>query len=244
MSARDAESGSSSYKGGSGRAGGLGNGGIGGGMGGGGNWGGGMGGGAGRNGGIGNRTGMMTGNMMYGGMAMGRPGGMAMNPGAWGMRPQAAVQQAPMGRPPGLLGNPTPASSIPDERILAVEDVLPPSPVPNVFNQNYLNSIVDFRNAMKNQYGWGNAVPGPGPMPANYGVDLHYGSGDWNTTSTPDPLANDLSRFGNPGARPTKIGSVSGGLGVPGYNASRNPSVNSNPSSSGRGWGGWNSGWN
>lgn len=110
MSARDAESGSSSYKGGSGRAGGLGNGGIGGGMGGGGNWGGGWGGGAGRMGGMGNRTGMMTGNMMYGGMAMGRPGGMAMNPGAWGQRPQAPVQQGPMGQPPGLLGNPTPTA--------------------------------------------------------------------------------------------------------------------------------------
>jgi hypothetical protein len=112
MSARDAESGSSTYKGGSGSAGGLGNGGIGGGMGGGGNHGGGMGGGAGRNGGIGNRTGLTTGNRMYGGMAFGRPGGRAMNPGAWGIRPSPRVMQGALNRParPGLLGNPTPAS--------------------------------------------------------------------------------------------------------------------------------------
>ena len=112
MSARDAESGSSSYKGGSGRAGGLGNGGIGGGMGGGGNYGGGMGGGAGRNGGIGNQTGLTTGNRMYGGMAYGRPGGMAQNPGAWGISmPRTGVNQRPLNRPavPGLLG-PTPAA--------------------------------------------------------------------------------------------------------------------------------------
>lgn len=221
MSARDAESGSSSYKGGSGRAGGLGNGGIGGGMGGGGNWGGGMGGGAGRNGGIGNRTGMMTGNMMYGGMAMGRPGGMAMNPGAWGQRPQAPVQQAPMNRPAhqGLLGNPTPASSIPDERILAVEDVPPQAPVPNVFNQNYLNSIVDFRNAMKNQYGWGNAMPGPGPM----------------TSPAPAPAPQPSS--------PKYQGQVPQDPSFPGntYSGWGSSVGVANPS---RGWGGWNSGWN
>ena len=112
MSARDSESGSSTYKGGSGRAGGLGNGGIGGGMGGGGNYGGGMGGGAGRMGGIGSRTGLTTGTQMYGGMAFGRPGGNAMNPGAWGIRPQPAISQGPLNRPtrPGLLGNPTPTA--------------------------------------------------------------------------------------------------------------------------------------
>jgi hypothetical protein len=115
MSARDAESGSSTYKGGSGRAGGLGNGGIGGGMGGGGNYGGGMGGGAGRNGGIGNRTGLTTGNRMVGGVAKGRPGGLAMNPGAWGVRPTAPVRSGPMGRPavPGLLGaTPAPVAGV------------------------------------------------------------------------------------------------------------------------------------
>lgn len=112
MSARDSESGSSTYKGGSGRAGGLGNGGTGGGMGGGGNYGGGMGGGAGRMGGIGSRTGLTTGTQMYGGMAFGRPGGNAMNPGAWGIRERSPITQGPLNRPtrPGLLGNPTPTA--------------------------------------------------------------------------------------------------------------------------------------
>ena len=112
MSARDSESGSSTYKGGSGRAGGLGNGGIGGGMGAGGNYGGGMGGGAGRMGGIGSRTGLTTGTQMYGGMAFGRPGGNAMNPGAWGIRERSPITQGPLNRPtrPGLLGNPTPTA--------------------------------------------------------------------------------------------------------------------------------------
>lgn len=103
MSARDAESGSSTYRGGSGRAGGLGNGGLGGGMGAG------MGGGgAARNGGYGNRTGLTTGNTMFGGMAFGRPGGFALNSSAWGVRPQPKVTQGPLN--PGLLGNPAPAS--------------------------------------------------------------------------------------------------------------------------------------
>ena len=118
MSARDAESGSSTYKGGSGRAGGLGNGGIGGGMGGGGNHGGGMGGGAGRNGGIGNQTGLTTGNRMIGGVAYGRPGGLARNPGAWGIAPTPPVTSRPLNRPavPGLL-NPAvpPPAAIPPE---------------------------------------------------------------------------------------------------------------------------------
>lgn len=107
MSARDAESGSSTYKGGSGRAGGLGNGGIGGGMGGGGNHGGGMGGGAGRNGGIGSRTGLTTGNRMIGGTAYGRPGGFAMNPGAWGIAPTPRIVQGPLSGVPRRPGVPT-----------------------------------------------------------------------------------------------------------------------------------------
>jgi hypothetical protein len=137
MSARDAESGSSTYKGGSGRAGGLGNGGIGGGMGGGGNFGGGMGGGGGRMGGIGNRTGLTTGNSMWGiagrnGVTFtGRPGGFAQQPGAFGFRPEAGVTRGPLKQPKGLLGNPTPASvagvnPVP-ENVMAVEDVPMPT---------------------------------------------------------------------------------------------------------------------
>lgn len=102
MSARDSESGSSTYKGGSGRAGGLGNGGIGGGMGGGGNYGGGMGGGAGRMGGIGARTGLTTGTTTYGNTAFGRPGGNAV---AYGMRDAASLNRAGMGPTVGSYGN-------------------------------------------------------------------------------------------------------------------------------------------
>lgn len=130
MSARDSESGSSTYKGGSGRAGGLGNGGIGGGMGGGGNYGGGMGGGAGRNGGIGNQTGLTTGNRMLGGVAKGRPGGLAANRGAWGLPDLPQVAQHPLARPaaprvPGLLDNPPAVAPAP-----VIEDV--PLPTPQV----------------------------------------------------------------------------------------------------------------
>lgn len=164
MSARDSESGSSTYKGGSGSAGGLGNGGIGGGMGGGGNYGGGGGGGAGRNAGIGSRTGLTTGTKMVGtpgrdGLsATGRPGGMARNPGAWGMRPQSSIARGTLGAPavPGLLAEPVPAAVMGEI----------PAYTPNIFNQDYLNSIVDFRKAMSNRYGWGAAMPGPGPMTA------------------------------------------------------------------------------
>lgn len=226
MSARDAESGSSSYKGGSGRAGGLGNGGIGGGMGGGGNYGGGMGGGAGRNGGIGSRTGLTTGNRMIGGVAYGRPGGPAMNPGAWGIAPTPAIAQGPLSgvarpRPASVAGvNPVP------ENIMAIEDVPMPA-VPNVFNQNYLGSLADFRNMMNNRYGWGNAKPGPGPMPA---------------APQPNPLANDATSFIKPGGAPLQIGGMQGGMGMPGY---VNPGVpgygggSYNPGNRGPGQGGW-----
>jgi hypothetical protein len=103
MSARDDFGSTAGRPGGyGGGAGGLGNGGVGGGMGGGY-----AGGGAGINGGINSRTGLTTGNRMLGGpqgvQAMGRPGGMAMNPQAWGRMPSPPVTQGPIGRPPGLL---------------------------------------------------------------------------------------------------------------------------------------------
>lgn len=202
MSARDAESGSSTYKGGSRSAGGLGNGGIGGGMGGGGNWGGGIGGGAGRNGGIGNRTGLTTGNRMYGGMAVGRPGGPAMNPGAWGVTPAAPITTGPLSgvRPRGVV----PAS------VPGINPV--PETVPNVFNQNYLNSISDFVQSMKNRYGWGvgnpNVTPGPGPVSQPESLPPYAGPGtDPRVLSVPSPYGsnvygmfngNHMSVYGNP----------------------------------------------
>ena len=102
MSARDAESGSSSYKGGSGAAGGLGNGGIGGGMGGGGNHGGGYGGGAGRNGGMASGTGLTTGNNWYGNTAFGQAGGFARG---YAMRDPASLRNAGMGPTMGSYSN-------------------------------------------------------------------------------------------------------------------------------------------
>jgi hypothetical protein len=116
------------------------------------------GGGAARNGGYGNRTGLTTGNTMFGGMAFGRPGGPARNPGAWGIRPRPAITQGP------LLGNPTPAS-VPGVNPVP-EDVPMPSMQPSVFNQDYLGSLSSFRNMMNNRYGWGAAQPGPGPVNA------------------------------------------------------------------------------
>lgn len=99
MSARDSESGSSNYKGGSaGRgAGGLGNGGVGGGMGGGG-----FGGGAGRNGGINSRTGLTGGNTTYGNTAFGRSGGRVS---AYGTRDARSLGQAGMGPTVGTFSN-------------------------------------------------------------------------------------------------------------------------------------------
>lgn len=97
MSARDAESGSSTYRGGSGNAGGLGNGGVGGGMGGGH-----RGGGAGYNGGIGSRTGITTGKDWYGNSAFGRAGG---NVAAYGTRDARSLARAGMGPTVGRFSN-------------------------------------------------------------------------------------------------------------------------------------------
>ena len=217
MSARDSESGSSSYKGGSGRAGGLGNGGIGGGMGGGGNYGGGMGGGAGRMGGIGSRTGLTTGNQMFGGIAFGRPGGNAMNPGAWGVVQRSPISQGSLNRPtrPGLLGNPIPASvpgvnPVP-ENVMAVEDVpMPPASVPNIFNQDYLGGIANFRNMINGRYGWNDqpVTQGPGPM-----------------LSQPRFLSDprDAANRGPYTGQRIDFGSVGGGQGMQSYSSGRDP---------------------
>ncbi len=95
MSARDSESGSSTYKGGSGSAGGLGNAGLGGGSGAGGQ-GGGSGGGMTRN------TGMSTGNKMYGNTAFGNPGRMATG---YATRDARSLGQAGMRPTSGTYGN-------------------------------------------------------------------------------------------------------------------------------------------
>ena len=127
-------------------AGGLANGGVGGGFGGGAYGGGGGGGsygaGGGINGGYNNRTGLTTGNKMYGGRADGRPGGMAQNPGAWGMRSGPSVTHGPLNRPthPAFLGNPVPASMPGVDPALSMPNYMPafmdPIQGPNFYN-NY-----------------------------------------------------------------------------------------------------------
>ena len=124
MSARDSESGSSTYKGGSGRAGGLGNGGIGGGMGGGF-----RGGGAGYNGGIGSRTGVTTGNTWKGTSAFGRPGGAAMG---YGMSPGAARQAAAQSIWSKLTGRAQPGAPTPTPVAAPPPQVTVPPPQPRV----------------------------------------------------------------------------------------------------------------
>lgn len=209
---------------------GVNNGGVAGGMGGG--FGGG---GAGRMGGIGSRTGLTTGNTMFGGMAFGRPGGFAMNPGAFGVRPQAGIAQGPLSgarpRPAAVAGvNPVP------ENIPALEDVPMPPATPNVFNQNYLGSLADFRTMMNNRYGWGAAQPGPGPMPAPAPTGV----------SPPNALDNDISTLmDHTNRNPRQLGGMAGGMGVPGY---ASPGTNGygggysggyNPGSRGPGQRGW-----
>lgn len=224
MSARDSESGSSTYKGGSGRAGGLGNGGIGGGMGGGGNYGGGMGGGAGRMGGIGSRTGLTTGTQMYGGMAFGRPGGNAMNPGAWGVVRQSPISQGPLNRPtrPGFLGTPTPVSvpgvnPVP-EYVPALEDV----PMPTFQDPMAMYTTLTPPPASWNP---STALPNANWFRTNSMLNAPNVTGrayDARLSPRPDPLANDMSRFNSPRGAPLNIGGIQGGMGSPGYN---NPGV-------------------
>lgn len=207
MSARDDFGSDAGRPGGRGGSnGGLANGGVGGGRGGGGG-----GGGAGRNGGYGSQTGLMTGNKMYGNSAFGRPGGRALNPGAWGIRPQPAVQQSSLNRPavPGAL-SPVP---VPASYPAVPSPVYPPAYNPNVFYQPYVNQLSNFVQHMNNQYGWGNAVPGPSPL---------------------DP--NDLSNFANPNGKPLNAVGMQGGLGALGYTTGRDPNHGSPFNGGGGGW--------
>ncbi len=242
MSARDSESGSSTYKGGSRSAGGLGNGGIGGGRGGGG-----MGGGAGRWGGIGARTGLTTGTKMVGtpgrdGLsATGRPGGMAQNPGAWGMRPQSSIARGTLGAPPaapavpGLLGEPVPAAAVP-----TIEDVpLPPAytvnpflkytPPPGQYSEIYRNKL----NDLIGKYGSPAAISGPGYTgPTGYWqknpTSFPQHARDWEKSQwaensiyggmAPPSNRSELSNRNWSGSR-QNIGGIGGGQGVTGFSS-------------------------
>lgn len=171
-------------------AGGLGNGGVGGGFGGGASGGrGGMGAGAGRNGGYDSRTGLTTGNRMYGGVAVGRPSGMAMNPGAWGIHPQPAVTSRPLNRPtvPGLLSPPIENVPVP-----------PAATIQNPFYQPSLNNVASFLARMKQQY----SVPNPswGPVTDVYG----------------QPIQKDLANIDWSGD-PKNIQAMQGGYGATAY---------------------------
>lgn len=236
MSARDAESGSSTYKGGSRSAGGIGNGGVGGGMGGGGNWG--VGGtnrgGAARNGGYAaGTTGLTTGTVMRGVAgpngftAVGRPGGMAMNPGAWGVRPQDVITRAPMNRPtvPGLLG---PAAPVPaGYPELVIEDVPMPPVAPNI-PRTYVPSPSTLHPApyppapsAYDPYRYLNQPrPTGGPYrPADMSNMPSYGS---SVGKAPGVDPHDLAARDWSGSR-VNIGAIGGGQGVPGYSSGGAP---------------------
>lgn len=224
MSARDSESGSSSYKGGSRSAGGLGNGGIGGGRGGGGNFGGGMGGGAGRNGGIGSRTGLTTGTKMVGtpgrdGLsATGRPGGMAQNPGAWGMRPQSSIARGTLGAPaapavPGLLAEPVPAAVTEEIPAYTPNPFYQGVPPPAQYSSIYKNRIAELLNAQRppiDPRDYSNIYGGAGRAPLNIGGAVGGGGIPGYSTSRGDPNYRAL------GSGQTSINGVMGGFGSQG----------------------------
>lgn len=249
MSARDSESGSSSYRGGSRSAGGLGNGGIGGGRGGGGNFGGGMGGGAGRIGGIGSRTGLTTGTKMVGtpgrdGLsATGRPGGKAQNPGAWGMRPQSSIARGTLGAPPaapavpGLLAEPVPTAAVP-----AIEDVpMPPSFINNPFVNKPATLPGYVRDVVKSYQNL-NAPAAPQPASPSWSSGMwqknptsypqyanSWDKSTWGYTHAPNtaPNTHELSSRKWSGPR-VDFNSIQGGYGVQSYNRTNAPGYRGN----------------
>jgi hypothetical protein len=123
---------------------GVNNGGVAGGMGGG--FGGG---GAGRMGGIGSRTGLTTGNTMFGGMAFGRPGGFAMNSSAFGVRPQAGIAQGPLS---GARPRPAAVSGV--NPAVEQEMALPTNP-PGFMNNPFVDkpaTIADYVRSVVKSY--------------------------------------------------------------------------------------------
>ena len=164
------------------------NGGVAGGMGGG--FGGG---GAGRMGGIGSRTGLTTGNTMFGGMAFGRPGSAAMNSSAWGIRPQAGIAQGPLS---GALPRPAAVSGV--NPAVEQEMALPTNP-PGFMNNPFVDkpaTIADYvRSVVKSYQGlnapaaaaWTPASPTNPPMKSIPGfANLNRGFMDqnWQNNST------------------------------------------------------------
>ena len=161
-----------------GGAGGLGNGGIGGGMGGGF-----AGGGAGRNAGIGSRTGLTTGNTMFGGMAMGRPGGFAMNSSAFGIRPQAAIGRGPLSG----VGRPRPASVLGVNPAVEQEMALPTNQ-PSFMNNPFVDkpaTLADYVRSVVKSYQNLNAPPTAAP------------AATWTPASPTNPPINSIPGYAN-----------------------------------------------
>lgn len=79
-----------------------------------------------------------------------------------------------------------------------IEPVSAPPSMPNVFNQDWLNKIANFRATM---------------LSRNRAT----------ATPAPDPLANDLTRFAKPNGRPINAVGMQGGLGAQSYSTSRDP---------------------
>jgi hypothetical protein len=188
---------------------GVNNGGVAGGMGGG--FGGG---GAGRMGGIGSRTGLTTGNTMFGGMAFGRPGGFALNSSAFGVRPQAGIARGPLSgarpRPAAVAGvNPLP------ENIPALEDV----PMPTFEDPMAMYTTLKPLKTPSVQ-GWLPGWPGTGQWWGNQSP--YQNNPGLNPARAPNPLANDATSFIKRDGAPLKIGGMQGGMGMPGYT---NPGV-------------------
>lgn len=191
---------------------GVNNGGVAGGMGGG--FGGG---GSGRMGGVNSRTGLTTGNRMYGGMAMGRPGGNAMNPGAWGVVQRSPIAQGPLSgarpRPAAVAGvNPLP------ENIPALEDVPMPTFQDPMAMYTTLTPVPGVPTPLT-------ALPNANWFRTNSMLNAPNVTGrayDARLSPRPDPLANDMSRFNSPRGAPLNIGGIQGGMGSPGYS---NPGV-------------------
>ena len=138
---------------------GVNNGGVAGGMGGG--FGGG---GAGRMGGIGSRTGLTTGNTMFGGMAFGRPGGFAMNSSAFGVRPQAGIAQGPLS---GARPRPAAVSGV--NPAVEQEMALPTNP-PGFMNNPFVDkpaTIADYVRSVVKSYQGLNAPAAAAWTPAS-----------------------------------------------------------------------------
>ena len=156
-------------------------------------------------------------------------------------------------RPEGLLGGTPTAAGAPAYSAVEQELALPTyqdpmamyttltpplASVPNVFNQNVLSGLANFRDMMNNRYSWGNAMPGPGPA-ATPAPDTWTGEQDvyWNGGAsggmTPKNSYNGYNPPSYRGSGPSPYDpAYSPG---PGALSNQTAPAGTNP----RGWGGW-----